>query len=74
MCGSHAVLLRSPAAVRRWRRGRRGRMAGGRMKKKKKKSEDRGGGRQNNAMHDLLVWHYWAVPHRETQRGRWKDK
>lgn len=44
------------------------------MKKKKKKSEDRGGGRQNNAMHDLLVWHYWAVPHRETRRGRWKDK
>lgn len=29
----------------------------------------------NNAMNDLLVWHYWAIPHRETERrGRWRDK
>lgn len=25
-------------------------------------------------MNDLLVWHYWAIPHRETERGRWRDK
>lgn len=28
-----------------------------------------GGGGGGNTMHDLLVWHYWAIPHRETQRG-----
>lgn len=29
----------------------------------------------NNAMNDLLVWHYWAIPHRETERrGRWRDE
>lgn len=30
--------------------------------------EEAGGG---DTMHDLLVWHYWAIPHRE--RGRWRD-
>lgn len=59
-------MLRSPAAVRRWRRGRR--------KEEKKSGDGERGRRQNNAMHDLLVWHYWAVPHRETRGGRWKDK
>lgn len=45
------------------------------MKEEEEESEDgEPGGRQNNAMHDLLVWHYWAEPHRETRRGRWKDK
>lgn len=36
----------------------------------RKRRRGRGG---NNAMNDLLVWHYWAIPHRES-RGRWRDK
>lgn len=31
-----------------------------------RKRRERDGG--DNAMHDLLVWHYWAIPHRETER------
>lgn len=37
--------------------------------------EEEGEAGGNNAMNDLLVWHYWAIPHRETERrGRWRDK
>lgn len=27
-------------------------------------------GRWGYAMNDLLVWHYWAIPHRETEERK----
>lgn len=53
---SVGVVMRSPATVKQ--RGRGWRM--------EEEEEEGGGGR--NTMHDLLVWHYWAIPHREERK------